>query len=256
MRDVNHWEPTFSGLMWAALYGQRTAVFGDEVRMSLGQRARSNRVFPQRVVRLWRVAARKAPEGRRFLTPVSTVFNPSRLNAEAVPVNTLEVLQAWGEKRLPTEIGLCLFRVLQQALDNAAKHSGVKRIEVKLQEESGNVTASISRVPVPETQFGKARLLQQIDLTTFAVHELQNVLATNGPVEPIVIELIRLHAAGRYGQVIKIMRTTLPNKGRSPKGKKRNVIPQAERPSESKAERILYRVPQDTPSLSKPPILQ
>jgi len=33
---------------------------------------------------------------------------------------------------LPPETGLCLFRVLQEALHNAAKHSGVKRIEVEL----------------------------------------------------------------------------------------------------------------------------
>jgi PAS domain S-box-containing protein len=37
---------------------------------------------------------------------------------------------------LPQEIGLCLFRVLQEALHNAAKHSGVKRIEVQLHEKS------------------------------------------------------------------------------------------------------------------------
>jgi PAS domain S-box-containing protein len=40
---------------------------------------------------------------------------------------------------LPNEIGLCLFRVLQQALHNAAKHSGVKRIEVQLREQSGEI---------------------------------------------------------------------------------------------------------------------
>jgi PAS domain S-box-containing protein len=45
---------------------------------------------------------------------------------------------------LPSEIGLCLFRVLQQALDNAAKHSGVKRIEVQLHEESGEVHLIVS----------------------------------------------------------------------------------------------------------------
>jgi PAS domain S-box-containing protein len=45
---------------------------------------------------------------------------------------------------LPTEIGLCLFRVLQQALDNAAKHSGVKRIEVQLHEEPGEVHLIVS----------------------------------------------------------------------------------------------------------------
>jgi len=40
---------------------------------------------------------------------------------------------------LPAEIGLCLFRVLQEALHNAAKHSGVKRIEVDLHEEAGEI---------------------------------------------------------------------------------------------------------------------
>jgi PAS domain S-box-containing protein len=40
---------------------------------------------------------------------------------------------------LPPEIGLCLFRVLQEALHNAAKHSGVKRIEVQLAENSGEI---------------------------------------------------------------------------------------------------------------------
>ncbi|HXY10640.1 MAG TPA: PAS domain S-box protein [Terriglobales bacterium] len=40
---------------------------------------------------------------------------------------------------LPAEIGLCLFRVLQEAVHNAAKHSGVKRIEVRLHEESDEI---------------------------------------------------------------------------------------------------------------------
>jgi len=40
---------------------------------------------------------------------------------------------------LPIEIGVSLFRVLQEALHNAAKHSGVKRIEVQLTENLGEV---------------------------------------------------------------------------------------------------------------------
>ena len=40
---------------------------------------------------------------------------------------------------LPQEIGLCLFRVLQEALHNAIKHSGVRRIEVQLREHSGEI---------------------------------------------------------------------------------------------------------------------
>jgi PAS domain S-box-containing protein len=44
---------------------------------------------------------------------------------------------------LPPEIGLCLFRVLQEALHNAAKHSGAKRIEVQLHEESEQIHLTI-----------------------------------------------------------------------------------------------------------------
>jgi PAS domain S-box-containing protein len=40
---------------------------------------------------------------------------------------------------LPPEIGLSLFRVLQEALNNAVKHSGVKRVEVQLREDSGEI---------------------------------------------------------------------------------------------------------------------
>jgi PAS domain S-box-containing protein len=40
---------------------------------------------------------------------------------------------------LPPEIGLCLFRVLQEALYNAAKHSGAKRIEAQIYEESAEI---------------------------------------------------------------------------------------------------------------------
>ena len=45
---------------------------------------------------------------------------------------------------LPFEIGLSLFRVLQEALHNALKHSGVKRVEVQLSEHSGDVNLTIS----------------------------------------------------------------------------------------------------------------
>ncbi len=44
---------------------------------------------------------------------------------------------------LPLEIGLCLYRVLQEALHNAAKHSGVKRIEVELSENTGEIHLTI-----------------------------------------------------------------------------------------------------------------
>ena len=43
------------------------------------------------------------------------------------------------QKTLPPEVGLSLFRVLQEALHNAAKHSGAKRIEAQLREDSGEI---------------------------------------------------------------------------------------------------------------------
>jgi len=46
--------------------------------------------------------------------------------------------------KLPQEISICLFRVLQEAVHNAAKHSGAKRIEVQLVANSGEVHLNVS----------------------------------------------------------------------------------------------------------------
>jgi PAS domain S-box-containing protein len=48
------------------------------------------------------------------------------------------------ETSVAPEVGLCLFRVLQEALHNAAKHSGVRRIEVQLREDSGEIHFVVS----------------------------------------------------------------------------------------------------------------
>jgi PAS domain S-box-containing protein len=45
---------------------------------------------------------------------------------------------------VPSEIGLCLFRVLQEALHNAAKYSGVKHVRVLLREESCAIHLNVS----------------------------------------------------------------------------------------------------------------
>jgi signal transduction histidine kinase len=45
---------------------------------------------------------------------------------------------------LPLALGLPLFRVLQESINNAIKHSGVKRIEIQLQEEYGEIHLIIS----------------------------------------------------------------------------------------------------------------
>ena len=44
----------------------------------------------------------------------------------------------------PHEVGLTLFRVLQESLHNAVKHSGVNRVEVQIQEHPGEVHLIIS----------------------------------------------------------------------------------------------------------------
>jgi signal transduction histidine kinase len=45
---------------------------------------------------------------------------------------------------LPPEVGLSLFRVLQEALNNAIKHSAARRVEVQLREDSGEIHLVIS----------------------------------------------------------------------------------------------------------------
>jgi PAS domain S-box-containing protein len=47
-------------------------------------------------------------------------------------------------KALPTELSLSLFRVLQEALRNAAKHSGIKRFEVRLWGSTGEIHLTVS----------------------------------------------------------------------------------------------------------------
>lgn len=46
-------------------------------------------------------------------------------------------------KNLPQEIALCLFRVLQEALQNAVKHSGVRQFQVLLKAASNEIQLSV-----------------------------------------------------------------------------------------------------------------
>jgi PAS domain S-box-containing protein len=79
-------------------------------------------------------------------------LHSSQLEYLGVVVGMKSWCQQFGEKHgiqidcehdvksiLPPEIGLCLFRVLQEALHNATKHSGVKKIDVELQEALGEI---------------------------------------------------------------------------------------------------------------------
>ena len=79
-------------------------------------------------------------------------LHPSKLEYLGVPGGMRSWCREFAERQkleidfrhdvrnsLPTEIGICLYRVLQEALHNAAKHSGVKRIEVQLHEGSSEI---------------------------------------------------------------------------------------------------------------------
>jgi len=51
----------------------------------------------------------------------------------------IEFKSSEGLTSVSSDVGLCLFRVLQEALHNAARHSGVGRVEVQLSEHAGEV---------------------------------------------------------------------------------------------------------------------
>ena len=51
----------------------------------------------------------------------------------------IEFKSSEGLSSMSSELGLCLFRVLQEALHNAAQHSGVGRVEVQLSEQAGEI---------------------------------------------------------------------------------------------------------------------
>jgi PAS domain S-box-containing protein len=52
--------------------------------------------------------------------------------------------QSHDVPELRQEISLCLFRVLQEALNNVSKHSGVRRVEVQLAAHSGGIHLIVS----------------------------------------------------------------------------------------------------------------
>jgi signal transduction histidine kinase len=49
---------------------------------------------------------------------------------------------------MPKEVSLCLFRVLQEALQNAVKYSGERHVQVELQGTSGEIQLTVSDLGV------------------------------------------------------------------------------------------------------------
>jgi PAS domain S-box-containing protein len=56
----------------------------------------------------------------------------------------VDVIELIGDRPVPPNVSLCLFRVLQEALHNAVKHSGATGFEVELWESRGDVHLQVS----------------------------------------------------------------------------------------------------------------
>lgn len=60
-------------------------------------------------------------------------------------------------EKLPSEVSLCLFRVLQEALQNAVKHSCVRRFTVRLSGDSGAIHLSVRDTGIGFDQWDTAK---------------------------------------------------------------------------------------------------
>jgi signal transduction histidine kinase len=78
---------------------------------------------------------------------------------------------------LPHELGICFFRVLQEALHNAVKHSGAKRIDVQLRQHLNEVHLIVHD---PGTGFDVEAAMQGHGLGLTSMHERVRLL--NGTV--------------------------------------------------------------------------
>jgi PAS domain S-box-containing protein len=94
---------------------------------------------------------------------------------------------------LPSELGLSLFRVLQEAMHNAVKHSGVRRIEVQLSQDASEVHLIITDQGVG---FDVHEAMQRSGLGLVSMRERVRLL--NGT---IVIESKPMHGTTVYVRV-------------------------------------------------------
>jgi PAS domain S-box-containing protein len=120
--------------------------------VALGQVQENSPDLPREILELLHELREQTTQISGDVQALSHDLHSSQLEYLGVAAGLKSWCQQFGERQgieidcghdvrstLPTEIGLCLFRVLQEALHNAAKHSGVKRIEVRLNEQSGEI---------------------------------------------------------------------------------------------------------------------
>ena len=164
MIDISSWkraEETLAGMTRKLIESQEQerSRIGRELHDDINQRLAMLAIELEQVEENPSEVGIRLPELRKQLIDISNDIQALSHDLHSPKIEYLGVvagMKSWckefGERQgmqidfrqdvrstLRQEIGLCLFRVLQEALHNAFKHSGVKQIEVQLQEESGEI---------------------------------------------------------------------------------------------------------------------
>jgi signal transduction histidine kinase len=113
--------------------------------------------YPAEVASRVQQIRRETDEISRDVQSLSHDLHPSKLEYLGVVAGMRSWCREFGGRQgfeinyktdvaspIPPEVGVTLFRILQEALHNAVKHSGVKRIEVQLSECPNGVHLTIS----------------------------------------------------------------------------------------------------------------
>jgi PAS domain S-box-containing protein len=86
----------------------------------------------------------------------------------------IEFNHAGIPRSLPKEISLCLFRILQEALQNAVKHSGERQFRVELHGTSGTIELTVNDLGVG---FDQEEVLERRGLGLISMRERMQLVA-------------------------------------------------------------------------------
>ena len=164
MIDISEWkrsDEALSGMTRKLIESQEQerARIGRELHDDINQRLAMLSLEAEQLLETPSEIENRVQEFRKRISEISTDvqdlshdLHSSKLEYLGVVAGIKSWCKEFGERQrveidfsndvhsaLPFEIGLSLFRVLQESLHNAMKHSGVKRIEVQLREESGEI---------------------------------------------------------------------------------------------------------------------
>jgi signal transduction histidine kinase len=134
--------------------GQRLAM----LTIDLGQLREDSRVWPaevrSRMGELWRQTSEIATD----IQSLSHELHSAKLEYLGITAAVRGFCREFGEQQkveidfqthdlpipLSADVSLCFFRVLQEALHNAVKHSGVRHFEVRLWETSDEIHLTVT----------------------------------------------------------------------------------------------------------------